>query len=86
MPSAHKFNPLTTDAIAKSIKAMEYDMAKELVEPYIVDMSKQLPEVLPFVPCASRQTDKQTRTSKLLFVVLSVRPFVVVFSSLWSLA
>ena len=35
MPSAHKFNPLTTDAIAKSIKAMEYDMAKERVEPYI---------------------------------------------------
>ena len=49
MPSAHKFNPLTTDAIAKSIKAMEYDMAKERVEPYIVDMSKQLPEVLPLV-------------------------------------
>ena len=28
---------------------MEYDEAKERVEPYIVDMTKQLPEVLPLV-------------------------------------
>ena len=47
--SPRVFNPLTTDAIAKSLKAMEYDEAKERVEPYIVDMTKQLPEVLPLV-------------------------------------
>ena len=28
---------------------MEYDLAKERVEPYIVDMSKELPKVLPLV-------------------------------------
>ena len=47
--SPRVFNPLTADAIAKSLKAMEYDEAKERVEPYIVDMTKQLPEVLPLV-------------------------------------
>ncbi len=43
------FNPLTQSDIEKHLKAMEYDLAKERVEPYIVDMSKQLPEVLPLV-------------------------------------
>ena len=42
-------NPLTQSDIDKHLKAMEYDLAKERVEPYIVDMSKQLPEVLPLV-------------------------------------
>ena len=49
MPSSVKFNPLTTRDVDKALKAMEYDMAKERVEPYIVDMSKELPEVLPLI-------------------------------------
>ena len=47
--STPKYNPLTQSDIEKHLKAMEYDLAKERVEPYIVDMSKQLPEVLPLV-------------------------------------
>ena len=47
--SISKYNPLTQSDIDKHLKAMEYDLAKERVEPYIVDMSKQLPEVLPLV-------------------------------------
>ncbi len=47
--STPKYNPLTQSDIDKHLKAMEYDLAKERVEPYIVDMSKQLPEVLPLV-------------------------------------
>ena len=47
--STSKYNPLTQSDIDKHLKAMEYDLAKERVEPYIVDMSKQLPEVLPLV-------------------------------------
>lgn len=43
------FNPLTAEDIDKQLKKMEYDMALERVEPYIVDMSKQMPEVLPLV-------------------------------------
>ena len=49
MPSTQGLNPLTSDDITKALKQMEYDMAKERVEPYIVDMSKPLPEVLPLV-------------------------------------
>ena len=49
MPSNVKFNPLTTRDVDKALKAMEYDMAKERVEPYIVDMTKELPEVLPLI-------------------------------------
>ena len=49
MPSSVKFNPLTTRDVDKALKAMEYDMAKERVEPYIVDMTKELPEVLPLI-------------------------------------
>ena len=49
MPSTQGLNPLTQSDIDKHLKAMEYDLAKERVEPYIVDMSKQLPEVLPLV-------------------------------------
>ena len=48
-PSTPKYNPLTQSDIDKQLKRMEYDMAKERVEPYIVDMTKQLPEVLPLV-------------------------------------
>ena len=48
-PSTPKYNPLTQSDIDKHLKAMEYDLARERVEPYIVDMSKQLPEVLPLV-------------------------------------
>ena len=47
--STPKYNPLTQSDIDKHLKAMEYDLARERVEPYIVDMSKQLPEVLPLV-------------------------------------
>ena len=49
MPSTQGLNPLTQSDIDKHLKAMEYDLARERVEPYIVDMSKQLPEVLPLV-------------------------------------
>ena len=49
MPSTQGLNPLTNDDINKALKAMEYDMAKERVEPYIVDMTKELPEVLPLI-------------------------------------
>ena len=49
MPSAVKYNNLTQSAMDKALKAMEYDMAKERVEPYIVDMTKELPEVLPLI-------------------------------------
>ncbi len=48
-PSAQVLNPLTQSDIDKQLKRMEYDLAKERVEPYIVDMSKELPEVLPLV-------------------------------------
>ena len=43
------FNPLTQSDIDKQLKRMEYDLAKERVEPYIVDMTKELPEVLPLI-------------------------------------
>ena len=49
MPSTQGLNPLTNDDINKALKRMEYDMAKERVEPYIVDMTKELPEVLPLI-------------------------------------
>ena len=49
MPSTPVFNPLTQSDIDKQLKRMEYDLAKERVEPYIVDMSKELPAVLPLV-------------------------------------
>ena len=43
------FNPLTQSDIDKQLKRMEYDLAEERVKPYIVDMTKELPEVLPLV-------------------------------------
>ena len=43
------FNPLTQSDIDKQLKRMEYDLAEERVKPYIVDMAKELPEVLPLV-------------------------------------
>ena len=48
-PSTPKYNPLTQSDVDKALKRMEYDLAKERVEPYIVDMTKELPEVLPLV-------------------------------------
>ena len=48
-PMPRQFNPLTQCDIDKQLKRMEYDLAKERVEPYIVDMTKELPEVLPLV-------------------------------------
>jgi hypothetical protein len=48
-PSARKLNPLTQSDIDKQLKAMEYDAAMERVEPFIVDMTKELPEVKPLV-------------------------------------
>ena len=42
-------NPLTQSDIDKQLKAMEYDAAMERIEPYIVDMTKELPEVKPLV-------------------------------------
>ena len=42
-------NPLTQSDIDKQLKRMEYDAAMERVEPFIVDMTKELPEVKPLV-------------------------------------
>ena len=44
-PLSDKFKPLTD----KALREWEYDLAKERVEPYIVDMSKELPEQLPLI-------------------------------------
>jgi hypothetical protein len=49
MPSTPVLNPLTQSDIDKAIKRMEYDLAEERVKPYVVDMTKELPEVLPLV-------------------------------------
>ena len=48
-PTNTQFNPLTQSDIDKQLKRMEYDLAEERVKPYIVDMAKELPEVLPLV-------------------------------------
>ena len=48
-PTNTQFNPLTRSDIDKQLKRMEYDLAEERVKPYIVDMAKELPEVLPLV-------------------------------------
>ena len=48
-PTNTRFNPLTQSDIDKQLKRMEYDLAEERVKPYIVDMAKELPEVLPLV-------------------------------------
>ena len=48
-PTTAKFNALTPGSLDKALKAMEYDMARERVEPYVVDMTKELPELLPLV-------------------------------------
>ena len=48
-PTNTRFNPLTRSDIDKQLKRMEYDLAEERVKPYIVDMAKELPEVLPLV-------------------------------------
>ena len=48
-PRPSQFNPLTQSDIDKQLKRMEYDLAEERVKPYIVDMTKELPEVLPLV-------------------------------------
>ena len=49
MPSRPQLNALTGAGLAKALKAMEYDAAEERLEPYIVDMSKELPEILPLI-------------------------------------
>ena len=48
-PSTTMYNPLTQSDIDKAIKRMEYDLAEERIKPYVIDMTKQLPEVLPLV-------------------------------------
>ena len=49
MPSRPQLNALTGAGLTKALKAMEYDAAEERLEPYIVDMSKELPEILPLI-------------------------------------
>ncbi len=44
-----EFNALTGKALEKAIKAWEYDMAEERIQPYVIDMSKQLPELKPLI-------------------------------------
>ena len=48
-PSRPQLNALTGAGLTKALKAMEYDAAEERLEPYIVDMSKELPEILPLI-------------------------------------
>lgn len=41
-----KLSHLTNEAL---LKAMEYDMIEERISPYIVDMSKELPDEQPLI-------------------------------------
>ena len=43
------FKNLTGDALARAIRNMELDEAEERLKPYIVDMTKELPEVKPII-------------------------------------
>ena len=47
------FNPETSpseaDATDKEARRVEYDLAEERVRPYVVDMSKELPEIEPLI-------------------------------------
>ena len=47
LPPAYK--NLTGDALARAIRNMELDEAEERLKPYIVDMTKELPEVKPII-------------------------------------
>lgn len=44
-----EFSALTGKALEKAIKAWEYDLAEERLQPYIIDMTKELPEVKPLI-------------------------------------
>ena len=37
------------DAIAREVRKFEYDLAEERVKPYVVDMSKSLPDIEPLI-------------------------------------
>lgn len=43
------FKNLTGDALTRAIRNMELDEAEERLKPYIVDMTKELPEVKPII-------------------------------------
>ena len=51
--SSKQFNlptpPQTPEAIAREVRRLEYDLAEERVKPYMVDMSKELPEPKPLI-------------------------------------
>ena len=41
--------PSNDDAIAREVRKFEYDLAEERVKPYVVDMSKSLPDIVPLI-------------------------------------
>ena len=48
-PMPAEFNALTGRALERAIKAWEYDLDEARVQPYVVDMEKELPEVKPLI-------------------------------------
>ena len=48
-PMPEEFNSLTGISLEKAIKKWEQEMAEERIHPYVVDMSKQLPELKPLI-------------------------------------
>ena len=49
IPLPPQFSTLTGESLDSAIKAFEYDLAKERVEPYMIDMTKELPQILPLI-------------------------------------
>ena len=48
-PMPEEFNSLTGISLEKAIKKWEQEMAEERIHPYVVDMTKQLPELKPLI-------------------------------------
>lgn len=48
-PLPQEFIDLTGKALEKAIKAWEYDLTEERVQPYLIDMTKELPEIKPLI-------------------------------------
>ena len=41
--------PSTDDALAREVRKFEYDLAEERVRPYVVDMTKRIPDIIPLI-------------------------------------
>lgn len=48
-PIPEAFNNLTGKALDKALKDWEFDLIEEGLQPYIVDMNKELPDVKPLI-------------------------------------